>query len=167
MYDDVQVLDVHGHVSVPPAANTFVVRMMATNTAADSPVGQPKAGPAQVTPEEFLAAARQHADYLDERSIDVQVIGPRPFMMLGWMEDHLLPAWTRYVNDMIRQQCEFFPDRFLGACQLPQVSEARDLSNCLDELDRCVTGYGFVAAYVSPDPGGRRPTPGMTQPSWY
>jgi predicted TIM-barrel fold metal-dependent hydrolase len=167
MYDDVQVLDVHGHVSVPPAANTFAVRMMATNTAADSPVGQPTAGPAQVTLEEFHEAARRHADYLDERSIDVQVIGPRPFMMLGWMEDHLLPAWTRYVNDMIRQQCEFFPDRFLGACQLPQVSEARDLSNCLDELERCVTGYGFVAAYVSPDPGGRRTTPGMHEPYWY
>ena len=154
MYHDVPVLDVHGHVSVPAAANAFAVRMMATNTAADSPIGQPKAGPAQVTVEEFRAAARRHAEYMDERNIDVQVIGPRPFMALGWMEPRLLPAWARYVNDTIRQQCEFFPDRFLGACQLPQDTAAEDLSGCLDELNRCVTEYGFVAAYVSPDPAG-------------
>jgi predicted TIM-barrel fold metal-dependent hydrolase len=167
MYHDVPVLDVHGHVSVPAAANAFAVRMMATNTAADSPIGQPKAGPAQVTVEEFRAAAQGHAEYMDERNIDVQVIGPRPFMALGWMEPHLLPAWARYVNDTIRQQCEFFPDRFLGACQLPQDGAAEDLSGCLDELNRCVTEYGFAAAYVSPDPAGRRTTPGMHEPYWY
>jgi predicted TIM-barrel fold metal-dependent hydrolase len=167
MYNDVPVLDVHGHVSVPAAANAFAVRMMATNTAADSPIGQSKAGPGQVTVEEFRAAAQRHAEYMDERNIDVQVIGPRPFMALGWMEPHLLRAWARYVNDTIRQQCEFFPDRFLGACQLPQDSAAEDLSGCLDELNRCVTEYGFVAAYVSPDPAGRRTTPGMHEPYWY
>jgi predicted TIM-barrel fold metal-dependent hydrolase len=167
MYHNLPVLDVHGHVSVPQAANTFVLRMMATNTAADSPIGQPAAGPAQVSVEEFRAAAQRHAVYMDERNIDVQVIGPRPFMALGWMEPHLLPAWARYVNDMIRQQCEFFPDRFVGACQLPQNSTADDLSGCLEELDRCVTDYGFVAAYVSPDPAGRRTTPGMHERYWY
>ena len=104
-------------------ANTFVVRMMATNTAADSPSASPKAGPAQVTVEEFRAAAQGHAQYMDERNIDVQVIGPRPFMALGWMEPHLLPAWARYVNDMIRQQCEFFPDRFLW--RLPAAAGQR------------------------------------------
>jgi predicted TIM-barrel fold metal-dependent hydrolase len=167
MYLDVPVLDVHGHVSVPAAANAFAVRMMATNTAADSPIGQPKAGPAQVTVEEFRTAAQRHVECMDERNIDVQVIGPRPFMTMGWMEPHLLPAWARYVNDTIRQQCEFFPGRFLGACQLPQDSAADDLSGCLDELDRCVTEYGFAAAYVSPDPAGRRTTPGMHEPYWY
>jgi predicted TIM-barrel fold metal-dependent hydrolase len=167
MYENVPVLDVHGHVSVPPSANAFLVLMLGSNTAMDSPVGQPKAGPAQVTVEDFRAAAQRHADYMDERNIDVQVIGPRPFLTMGWMEPHLTPAWARYVNDMIHQQCEFFPDRFLGACQLPQISDAPDLSNCLDELNRCVSEYGFVAAYASPDPGGRRTTPGMHEPYWY
>jgi hypothetical protein len=32
-------------------------------------------------------------------------------------------------------------------------SDAPDLSNCLEELNRWVTEYGFAAAYVSPDPG--------------
>jgi hypothetical protein len=41
-------------------------------------------------------AAEGHAWYLDERNIDVQIIGPRPFLTLGWMEPHLVPAWSRF-----------------------------------------------------------------------
>jgi predicted TIM-barrel fold metal-dependent hydrolase len=167
VYHDVRVLDVHGHVTVPFSANSFLVLMMGSNTPMASPIGQDKAGPAAVGVEEFRAAALGHVRYLDERNIDVQIIGPRPFLMMGWMEEHLLPSWTRYVNDMIHQQCEMFPDRFLGAAMLPQISDAPDLSNCLAELNRCVTEYGFAAAYVSPDPGGRRATPGMHEPYWY
>lgn len=169
MYGNLPVLDVHGHVSVPAAANSLLVFMMGANTPMDSPIGKPpgEGGRFAVAEEDFRAAARGHAEYMDARNIDVQVIGPRPFLMLAWMEDHLLPAWTRYVNDMIHQQCAFFPDRFVGACQLPQVSEAPDTSHCLDELNRCVSEYGFGAAYVSPDPGGKRTTPGMHEPYWH
>ncbi|HSZ40490.1 MAG TPA: amidohydrolase family protein [Trebonia sp.] len=167
MYNNVRVLDVHGHVSVPFSANSFLVLMMGSNTPMASPIGQDKAGPAGVTQEDFRAAALGHATYMDDRDIDVQIIGPRPFLMLGWMEPHLLPSWTRYVNDMIHQQCQLVPDRFLGAAMLPQHSDAPDLSNCLDELNRCVTELGFAAAYVSPDPGGRRTTPGMHEDYWY
>ena len=167
MYQDIQVLDVHGHVTVPQAANTFLVLMLGSNTPMPSPIGQLAAGPAGVTPDDFRAAAAGHAKYMDDRNIDVQIIGPRPFLTMGWMEPHLVPAWARYVNDMIHQQCTFFPDRFLGACALPQLSDAPDISHCLDELNRCVTEYGFVATYASPDPGGRRTTPGMHEPYWF
>jgi predicted TIM-barrel fold metal-dependent hydrolase len=167
LYNGVSVLDVHGHVSVPFSANSFLMLMMGSNTPMDSPIGQPAAGPARVSVEDFRAAALGHVRYMDERNIDVQVIGPRPFLMMGWMEPHLLPAWTRYVNDMIHQQTAMFPDRFLGACMLPQDSSAPDLSGCLDELNRCVTEFGFAAAYLSPDPAGRRTTPGMHEPYWY
>jgi predicted TIM-barrel fold metal-dependent hydrolase len=59
------------------------------------------------------------------------------------------------------------PTRFLGAAQLPQLSNAEDLSHCLPELKRCVEELGFVAAYLSPDPAGARTTPGMNEPYWY
>lgn len=167
MYHDIPVLDVHGHVSVPQSANSLLVFMTGSNTPADSPIGRPASGPFAVSEQDFRAAAARHVAYLDERLIDVQVIGPRPFLTMGWMEPHLTPAWARYVNDMIHQQCVFYPDRFLGACQLPQLSDAPDLSNCLAELNRCVTEYGFVAAYASPDPAGRSTTPGMHEPYWY
>jgi predicted TIM-barrel fold metal-dependent hydrolase len=167
VYNDVPVFDVHGHVSVPQAANSFLVLMLGSNTPMDSPIGSAVAGPARVTLDDFRAAAAGHVKYLDDRNIDVQIIGPRPFLTMGWMEPHLVPAWTRYVNDMIHQQCTFFPNRFLGACLLPQLSDAPDLANCIGELNRCVSEYGFVAAYASPDPAGRRTTPGMHEAYWY
>lgn len=169
MYDELKVLDVHAHVSVPPVANTHLLNMMATNTMMSSPLsgGSGFSPGASVSEELFQQAAAAHVAYIDERDIDVQILGPRPYMVLGWMQPHLVPAWARYVNDMIAQQCRFFPDRFLGACQLPQLADAPDTSNCLAELERCVTEYGFVATYVSPDPDGRRTTPGMHERYWY
>ena len=98
MYNNVRVLDVHGHVSVPFSANSFLVLMMGSNTPMASPIGQDKAGPAGVTQEDFRAAALGHAKYMDDRNIDVQIIGPRPFLMMGWMEPHLLPL------DPVRQR---------------------------------------------------------------
>ncbi|MGH9055474.1 MAG: amidohydrolase family protein [Acidimicrobiales bacterium] len=170
MYDDLKVLDVHAHVSVPPLANTFALNLMGSNTAMASPLsGGPGHAPFGAVPsaEQFRETAATHVAYIDERGIDVQIIGPRPFMTLGWMQPHLIAAWSRYVNDMIHQQCEMFPDRFVGACQLPQHAGAPDSAHCLAELQRCVEEYGFVATYVSPDPDGRRTQPGMHESWWF
>lgn len=170
MFEDITVLDVHSHLSVPQAANALALAMMASNTPLPSPLRQGRSGHnfvAKVPPEDFQAAAEAHVAYIDERHIDVQLIGPRPFMMLGWMESHLIAPWTEYVNDMIHQQCKLYPDRFIGACQLPQRWDAKDLSHCLAELNHCVEEYSFGAAYVSPDPSGHRRTPGMHEPYWY
>lgn len=166
MYGSTRVFDVHGHVSVPPAALSRLATMLGANTALPYDLGK-GLGIRGAAEEDFRATATDHVKYLDDRCIDVQLIGPRPYLMLGWMQEHLLPAWTRYVNDMIHQQCSFYPHRFLGACQLPQLSTAPDVSHCLRELDRAVQEYGFVAAYVSPDPDGRRTTPGMHEAYWY
>lgn len=170
MYDDLKVLDVHAHVSVPPLANQMLLNMLATNTAMASPLsggGSIAASGSHVDEEQFQKAAASHVEYIDARGIDVQILGPRPYLVLGWMPSHLTHAWARYVNDMIAQQCRFFPDRFLGACQLPQQADAPDASHCIEELERCVGEYGFVATYVSPDPDGRRTQPGMHDEWWF
>jgi hypothetical protein len=57
---------------------------------------------------------------------------------MGWMEPYLIPAWARYVNDTIHQQCESFPGRPLGACQLPQIAGAPDLPGCIGALNRFI-----------------------------
>jgi predicted TIM-barrel fold metal-dependent hydrolase len=46
-------------------------------------------------------------------------------------------------------------------------SNAPDTSHVLGELERCVKDLGFIATYASPDPGGRRTTPGMHEPYWH
>jgi predicted TIM-barrel fold metal-dependent hydrolase len=165
MYNGVKVYDVHGHVSVPRSSNAFVSTMMAANVPLPSPLSED--GESWATEEQFRASAARHVAVMDERDIDVQIIGPRPFMQMGWMAPHLIPAWARYVNDTIHQQVSFHPDRFLGAAMLPQVSDAPDISNVLPELDRCVQEYNFVATYLSPDPKGQRTTPGVNDPYWY
>ena len=172
MYNNLKVLDVHGHVSVPLSAMGWLAMILGSNTALPSPLEPTPEGITNptlsgVTEEEYRSAVERHVSYIDERQIDVQLIGPRPFLMFGWMEAHLIPAATRYVNDMIHQQCSFFPDRFVGACQLPQLAHAPDTTHCLDELERCVGDLGFGATYVSPDPEGRRTSPGMHEPYWY
>src|SRR5579875_1896579 len=134
MYNNVKVLDVHAHLSVPQTANTLALGMMASNTPVPSPLGSKKPIYSFIPPvseEAFRASADAHVAYIDERHIDVQILGPRPFMQLGWMEPHLIEPWTEYVNDMIHQQCEFHPTRFLGACQLPQRWDLPDTSHCL------------------------------------
>lgn len=170
MFQNTPVLDVHAHVTVPLAANTMLVGLMASNTAFPSPFSPEPAAHRfvpDVPEEEFRAAAEGHVRYIDERSIDFQVLGPRPFMQMGWIESHLILPWTQYINDLIHQQCEWHPTRFLGAAALPQLWDAPDTQHCLPELDRCIREYGFVAAYVSPDPSGRRTTPGLDDPYWY
>jgi predicted TIM-barrel fold metal-dependent hydrolase len=165
MYNGTLVLDVHGHVSSPAAAYNFLVTLLGTNSPQGSPIGKP--GKGTVPAEEFRAAAARHVAYIDERGIDVQLIGPRPYLHLGWMEPHLAASWARYVNDMIAQQVGFFPDRFVGAAQLPVIPGAPDSSHCLPELDRAVGELGFVAAYVPPDASGNRTQPGLHEPYWH
>jgi predicted TIM-barrel fold metal-dependent hydrolase len=103
---------------------------------------------------------------MDERNIDVQIIGPRPFTMMGWMPRHLLKVWCEFTNDTIHKQVQNFPDRFLGASMLPQIAEAPDLSNCVPEFEMNLKEYGFVGTYLSPDPDGRHNSPGMHTEYW-
>lgn len=168
MYGETRVLDVHGHVSHPfGGMGQALMFMQATNAPMPSPIGTPAADRSGLGDEDFAVSVGRHVDMLDDRGIDRQVIGPRPFLMQGFMEPHLLPAWTRLVNDAIHKQCEMQPDRFLGACQLPQDAHAADTTHVLDELARCVDDLGFAGVYVSPDPEGKRNSPGMSQPYWY
>jgi len=175
MFKGTKVLDVHGHVSAPNAARTWIFGQLSSNTAAPSPFrrtgggggGEGRGGGNELSDEAFKEAAKRHADYMGERNIDVQIIGPRPFTVLGWMEDHLTPGWSALTNDTINKQVQAFPDRFVGAAMLPQRSEYPDLSNCVPELEKCINEYGFIGSYLSPDPGGRRTTPGMNDPYWY
>lgn len=165
-YKDYLVLDVHGHVTNPPAANNMVVQMLGSNQPMPSNIGQDVMQGRWPTEDDYRRYAQQHVDYIDARNIDVQVIGPRPFLQFGWMEPHITPGWASFVNDMIAQQVAFFPDRFVGAAQLPMHVEHGDTKHVLAELERCVKELGFGAAYLSPDVSGKRLQPGLDD-HWY
>ncbi|MFN0026136.1 MAG: amidohydrolase family protein [Acidimicrobiales bacterium] len=167
MFDGVNVLDVHSHVSAPMGGVGYInMLMQAMNGVLPSPIDTPAAAQFGLDDEAFATSVGNHIAYINERQIDVQILGPRPFLMQGWMQDHLLPAWTRFVNDCIAKQCRMEPTRFLGAAQLPQNVHAPDASHLLEELERCVGEHGFVGVYVSPDPEGRRNGPGLNDRWW-
>jgi predicted TIM-barrel fold metal-dependent hydrolase len=140
--------------------------LIASNSITKSPLVSGRGGgPSE---EEFRAAAARHIAYIDEREIDVQIIGPRPFLMLGQVFSKFqMELWTEHVNASIAQQVTYYPDRFRGAAQLPQDSTAPDATHMLATLERAVKDHGFVAAYVAPDPLGLRTTPGLNEPYWY
>jgi 4-oxalmesaconate hydratase len=75
--------------------------------------------------------------------------------------------WTETVNELIVRVVEMFPKNFIGVCQLPQ-SPGVSPANCVAELERCVTQFGFVACNLNPDPsGGYWTDPPMTDRYWY
>jgi predicted TIM-barrel fold metal-dependent hydrolase len=164
--DNVKVLDIHGHVSAPGGNGAQLLgSMLASNTPTrlDPHNDLPNLNMNEQT---WAASVKRHTDLMDDHNIDAQLIGPRPFLMLGWMQPHLLPGWTRFVNNMIHKQCLIRPDRFAGACQLPQNPSAEDTTHCVAEIDRCVKELGFQGIYLSPDPAGDRSSPGVDTRYW-
>ncbi len=167
MFKGVKVLDVHGHVSAPNAVRTWAVGGFSSGHLGPSPLRATGSASGEFSDEAFAATNKMHAEYMDERNIDVQIIGPRPFTMMGWMPRNLYYPWCEFTNDTIRKQVQNYPTRFLGASMLPQIAEAPDLSNCIPEFEKNVKEYGFVGTYLSPDPDGRHNSPGMHEPYWY
>ena len=164
MYKDCCVLDIHAHVTAPMHGTPTLAFMLAGNTPTSFDPRVEHSDKLGLTEEAWATSVGRHVALLDEYQIEAQLLGPRPFLMLGWMNKHILPSWTRFVNNMIARQVAMVPTRFVGAAQLPQDPDADDLSHCLPELDRCVNELGFKAVYLSPDPSGDRRSPGMDKP---
>jgi predicted TIM-barrel fold metal-dependent hydrolase len=183
MYNGAKVLDVHSHLHdthfadsnlAPRQAAPFLSTLMgASGIGASglvpSPIGPGKHSDAPGnTDEDFKAIAASLAKYMDVRNIDTQIMSVHPLAVHGWLEPaSLFKSWIRYSNDMVFKVVQAEPSRFVGACQLPQLAYEKDTTHCLEELERCVTEYGFVATYVSLDITGRRDTPSMNMPYWY
>ena len=148
MYNDVKVLDIHGHVSAPMHGTPTLALMLASNTPLSVDPREAIVPRLGLSEEAWDESVTQHVTLLDEYNIDAQLIGPRPFLMLGWMNQHLLPQWTRFVNNSISKQVSMAPTRFVGAAQLPQNADADDLSQCIPELERCVNELEFKAVYL-------------------
>ena len=156
MYNGQKVLDIHGHMTTPPDFRGYAANIVSQNTPAKL----------EIPDDRLEGALKRHLQVMDERNIDVQLLGPRPIAMWHWMRPFLQNNWCRITNDVIAQTVRLHPDRFMGVAQLPQNAE-QETSNCVPELERCVKEYGFVGAYINPDPGADKRTPGVHEPYWY
>jgi 4-oxalmesaconate hydratase len=112
-------------------------------------------------------AAVSHIAFLDAVGTDIQLVAPRPYMLPCREEPELVALWVSRYNEAIARQCAYFPDRLFGLAALPQAVGTR-VTDWLDELDRCLDGFGFVGAVINPDPGeGDGSTPGLGHRFWY
>ena len=104
-----------------------------------------------------------------EWEIDLTLLSP----IAGRMGHHYGDAetsltWSRLSNDLVSRVCQLFPDNFTGVCQLPQSPKGNDISQCVDELERCVTELGFVGCNLNPDPSdGYWRAPPLTDEYYY
>src|SRR5580765_7199402 len=114
MYNGTRVLDIHGHISTPPEFFAHAALLLAAN----SPVRN-----LQMPDEKMETAQQTHLKIMDDRSVDVQLIGPRPFAQFLWARPHIQAAWARATNDVIAQACRLHPDRLMGMAHLPQNSD--------------------------------------------
>jgi predicted TIM-barrel fold metal-dependent hydrolase len=156
MYQQVRVLDVHGHVTMPPEYMAYAATLIAAN-GPDSQL--------EISDTAIAAAQERHLAALDERGIDVQLLGPRPYATFASARPRVQRAWALTTNDLIDRVCRMYPDRFVGMAQLPQGLEITPKESA-DELERCVTRYSFAGCYLNPDPTGDRQAPGLDDRYW-
>jgi len=120
----------------------------------------------ELNDEQLENAQQRHLKFMNDRNIDVQLIGPRPIAMWHWMRPFLQDFWAKTINDVIARIVKLHPDRFRGMAQLPQCRD-KDTRNCLPEFERCIKELGFVGAYLNPDPAGDKQTPGVHEEYWF
>lgn len=155
------ILDAHGHVSLPPEVYQYQAQLIASR-------GNPHAGPPKISEERQLAGMQRTLTAIDAAGTDTQLISPRPYHQMHSIgPKRIIDTWTRFVNDQIAENVRLKPDRFIGVGGLPQYLDG-DLTECVRELERCVTELGFVACLLNPDPmEGDGTPPGLADEYWY
>jgi len=160
------IIDCHGHyTTAPKALELFRDRQLAE--LADSSRKSPKT--LDITDDQIrdsLEAAQLKLQR--ERGTDLTIFSPRA----GGMAHHIGTAqtsmrWSQICNDLIHRVVGLYPKNFVGVCQLPQ-SPGVSPAECVTELQRCVTEFGFVGFNINPDPsGGYWREPPLTDRWWY
>jgi len=159
------IIDCHGHYTTAPGPHSD---WRASQLAAFRE-GRPAPDYPAISDDEIRESIEQNQlRLLRERGADMTIFSPRASAMAHHEGDERVSlAWARACNDLIARVTGLFPETFIGVCQLPQSPGAR-LDASAAELERCVTGLGFVGCNLNPDPsGGRWTSPPLTDRYWY
>jgi 4-oxalmesaconate hydratase len=159
------IIDCHGHYTTAPQAHTaWRQEQKAAFGAGRVPPPYPD------IPDEEIRASIEGGQLklMDERGVDLTVFSPRASAMEHHYGDETVSArWAQVSNDLIARVTRLYPDRFAGACQLPQFPGV-PASRSVAELRRCVLELGFVGCNLNPDPsGGHWTAAPLTDRSWY
>jgi 4-oxalmesaconate hydratase len=161
------IIDCHGHYTTAPRKlHAWRDRQLAACANGSPP---PHVAELDISDDEIRRSITQGQLRLQqERGSDLTLFSPIAGMMghhLG--DERTSQVWSTLCNDLVHRVCELFPDNFAPVCQLPQ-SPGVPPSNCIAELERCVTKLGFVGCNLNPDPsGGYWRDPPLTDRTWY
>lgn len=156
------IIDVHGHyTTAPPQLDAYRGKQLAE-------LNRPKRGKLAISDEEIAFSLQGQLKQMAHMGIDRIIFSPRGSGMGHEIGNELVSRyWTETCNDLIARVCSLYPDKFVPVCALPQ-SPGVSPSNCVAELERCVTQFGFVGCNINPDvAGGGQPfTPRLGDEWW-
>jgi 4-oxalmesaconate hydratase len=155
------IIDAHAHLVTPESFFGYRSLLQVSN-------GLHSRLRPSTTDEEIKAAADRSVKVMDGVGTDMQLISPRPFML---MHSHPrvwdVQVWVAANNDLIARTIALHPTRFRGVAGLPQVG-GQPVEVVFDELDRAINELGFVGVLLNPDPGeGDGKTPTLGDEYWY
>jgi 4-oxalmesaconate hydratase len=160
------IIDCHGHYTTEPESH-HAFRKAQIDYANDRRRGKPSH--ASVGDDKIRETISNNQLRLQrERGADLTIFSPRAAGMGHHIGDEAISLeWAQFSNDLIARVVALYPENFVGVCQLPQ-SPGVPIANSIYELERCVTGLGFIGCNLNPDPsGGHWTSPPMTDCSWY
>jgi 4-oxalmesaconate hydratase len=161
------VIDCHGHYTTAPKA--LLDYREAQISALADPSRPPARGALDITDDQIRQSLEgAQLKFQRDRGTDVTIFSPRAAGMGHHIGDVTTSLhWSQHCNDLIHRVCTLYPENFVGVCQLPQ-SPGAPLDASTAELERCVTGLGFIGCNLNPDPsGGNWTAPPLTDRYWY
>lgn len=113
-------------------------------------------------------AADGNVAIMDAVGTDMQLLSPRPFLMLnGSARWNDIVDWAMDNNDTIARTVKLHPKRFRGVGSLPQQA-GRPVESLFPEITRITEELGFVGILLNPDPSeGGNGSPPLGDPYWY
>ncbi|MQF87334.1 MAG: amidohydrolase [SAR202 cluster bacterium] len=162
MLNGQKIIDMHAHTVAPPELYAFKSTLLSGR-------GYHGKGAWSCSDERIVQFAQQNIDIMDKFGTDVQFLSPRPFQLMHSEKPESIVHWFAEVNnDVIARHVKEFPDRFQGVAGLPQLSDQKDSSHAVPELERAVKELGFIGCLINPDPGeGTTYTPPMDDEYWF
>src|SRR5665213_2056887 len=123
------IIDSHAHLVAPPSLYAYRSSLTVSR-------GQHGFYKTHIPDEELQKQAAHNVKLMDEVGTDLQLLSPRPYMLVHgtarWDDSR---AWTEVNNDLIARTQKMFPTRFRGVAGLPQIVGA-PVTTLFDEIKR-------------------------------
>jgi 4-oxalmesaconate hydratase len=163
------IIDCHGHYTTAPAPLGDYRDQQKVELVGD-PMFQHVKGEIEISDDQIRESLEGAQLKLQrERGTDVTIFSPRA----SWMGHHIgnestSRYWSEHCNELIYRITRLYPENFVGVAQLPQTPGSPPGKVCIDELERCVSEFGFIGCNLNPDPsGGYWLAPPLGDRYWY